>query len=152
MARHIFDPSDESVKANKYFRKDSYLIAYFGDYTFAWNEASQIKPFLEHFSPMEKQRNSEDFHHAITYALDEVSRRVVFGLACPCLSEQVYAKLKTQIFNNAGIRKESSRRNGRDSSLGISSFAPVKLVKYIKELAQFPYGGDDRLELVMAKA
>ncbi|KAH7513012.1 hypothetical protein FEM48_Zijuj12G0151200 [Ziziphus jujuba var. spinosa] len=148
----IFDASDASVKAKKYFRKDSSLIAYFGDCTFAWNEASRIKPFLEHFSVMEKQSNSEDFHHAITCALDEVSRRVEFGLACPCLCEEVHAKLKTQVIINAGIRKESSRRHGGDSSLGIASFEPVKLVKYIKELACMPYGGDNRLELVIAKA
>lgn len=148
----IFDPSDASVKAKKYFKKDSYLIAYFGDCTFAWNEASRIKPFLEHFSQMEKQSNTVDFHDAITCALDEVSRRVEFGLACPCLSEEVYAKLKTQIIVNSGICKESSRRDGGDSSLSVASFEPVKLVKYIKELAQLPYGSENRLEFVMAKA
>lgn len=148
----IFDHSDSSEKAKKYFRKDSYLIAYYGDCTFAWNEASRIKPFLENFSQMEKQSSSEDFHHAITCALDEVSRRVEFGLACPCLSKEVYAKLKTQIIVNSGICKESSRRDGGDRSLSVASFEPVKLIEYIKELAQFPFGSKNRLEFVMAKA
>ncbi|KAF3442092.1 hypothetical protein FNV43_RR16008 [Rhamnella rubrinervis] len=148
----IFDPSDSSVKAKKYFKKDTHLIAYFGDCTFAWNEASSIKPFLEHFSQMEKQSNTEDFHDAITCALDEVSRRVEFGLACPCLSEEVYAKLKTQIIVNSGICKESSRRDGGDSSLSVASFKPVRLVEYIKELAQLPCGSGNRLEFVVAKA
>ena len=148
----IFDPSDSSDKAKKYFRKDGYLIAYFGDQTFAWNEEARIKSFRGHFSQMEKQSNKEDFHYAVVCALEEISRRVEFGLACSCTSEEVYAKLRTQIIANAGIREESSRRVGGDYSLTADSFEPVELVNYIKELAQSPRGEANRLELVIARA
>ncbi|XP_050242879.1 PWWP domain-containing protein 2-like isoform X3 [Quercus robur] len=148
----IFDPSDSSDKAKKYFRKDGYLIAYFGDQTFAWNEEARIKSFRGHFSQMEKQSNKEEFHYAVVCALEEISRRVEFGLACSCTSEEVYAKLRTQIIANAGIREESSRRVGGDYSLTADSFEPVELVNYIKELAQSPHGEANRLELVIARA
>ncbi|KAK7834964.1 PWWP domain-containing protein 2 [Quercus suber] len=148
----IFDPSDSSDKAKKYFRKDGYLIAYFGDQTFAWNEEARIKSFRGHFSQMEKQSNKEEFHYAVVCALEEISRRVEFGLACSCTSEEVYAKLRTQIIANAGIREESSRRVGGDYSLTADSFEPVELVNYIKELAQSPRGEANRLELVIARA
>lgn len=148
----IFDPLASSEKAKKYFKKDSYLIAYFGDKTFAWNEVSRIKPFRSHFSQMEKQSTMEEFRYAVECALEEVSRRVEFGLVCSCISDEVYAKLKTQIIVNAGITEESSRRHGGDNSLNATSLEPVELLKYIKALAQLPYGGADRLELVIAQA
>lgn len=148
----ICDPSASSEKANKYFKKGTYLIAYFWDQTFAWNEAPKIKPFLKHFSQMEKQSDIEEFQDAIACALDEVSRRIEFGLACSCISKDVYSKLKTQIISNAGIREEASRRDGGDSSLSAASFEPVKLIRFIKEMAQFPYSRADRLELVTSRA
>lgn len=146
----IFDPSDASEKAKKYFKRNSYLIAYFGDQTFAWNEASTIKPFRSHFSQMEKQNNSEEFHYAIDCALDEISRRIEFGLACPCISE--FGKNNTQLIVNAGIREDSSRRVGGDSFTSADAFEPTKLVDYVKTLGQLPFGEVDRLEIVTAKA
>lgn len=148
----IFDPSASSKQAKKYFKKRSYLIAYFWDCTFAWNEASQIKPFWENFSQMEKQSNMEEFQDAVACALDEVSRRVEFGLACSCICKEVYAKLKTQTIINAGINEEASRRDGGDSSLSAESFEPLKLIKFVKQAAKLPFGRADRLELVTSRA
>ncbi|KAL0333338.1 UNVERIFIED_CONTAM: hypothetical protein Sangu_1490000 [Sesamum angustifolium] len=92
----IFAPSAASDKAIKYFKRETYLIAYFGDQTFAWNEESKIKPFRMHFSQMEKQSNADGFRHAVVCALNEVARRVEFGLLCPCLPPQVREKVKLQ--------------------------------------------------------
>ncbi|KAM5559893.1 PWWP domain-containing protein 5-like [Rosa sericea] len=149
----ICDPSAASELAKKCFKRGSYLIAYFGDQTFAWNEAPKIKPFLEHCSKMEKQSDMEEFQKAVDCALDEVSRRVEFGLACSCIFKREYARLKTQKIINAGIRKEAaSRRDGGDSSLSAAFFEPAKVIKFIKKLAQLPYGKADRLELVTSLA
>ncbi|XP_062006366.1 uncharacterized protein LOC133723533 [Rosa rugosa] len=148
----ICDPSASSKLAKKYFKKHSYLIAYFWDCTFAWNEAPQIKPFRENFSQMEKQSNMEEFQNAVACALDEVSRRVEFGLACSCISKEVYAKIKTQTIINAGIKEAACRRDGGDSSLGAASFVPLKLINFAKEAAKLPFGRADRLELVTSRA
>ncbi|XP_022767403.1 uncharacterized protein LOC111311873 [Durio zibethinus] len=149
----IFDHSAATSKANKYFKKNCYLIAYYGDQTFAWNEASRVKPFRRHFSHMEKQNNMEEFHHAVDCALDEVSRRVEFGLACSCISEEAYAQVKTQIIVNAGIREESSRRDGGDRFSSAASFDPFELVETIKALALLPsYGEVDRLQFTTSQA
>ena len=148
----IFDPLDSSEKAMKYFKKDSFLIAYFGDQTFAWNEVTQLKPFRAHFSQMEKQINLEAFHHAVDCALDEVARRVVFGLTCSCVSEEVRRKIKTQTIVNAGIQKKSSRRDGGDRYLNASSFEPAELLNYMKILAQSSCDEVDRLEFVISQA
>ncbi|KAK9282993.1 hypothetical protein L1049_011220 [Liquidambar formosana] len=148
----IFDPSDSSEKAMKYQKKDCFLVAYFGDRTFAWNEASLLKPFRTHFSMIEKQNNSEAIINAVNCALEEVSRRVELGLACSCIPKDTYDKIKFQIVENTGIRQESSRRDGVDESASANSFEPDKFIEYIKALAQLPTGGADRLDLVIAKA
>ncbi|KAK5835826.1 hypothetical protein PVK06_011536 [Gossypium arboreum] len=148
----IFDPSDASEKAMKYQKKDSFLVAYFGDRTFAWNESSVLKPFRTHFSEIVKQSNLESFENAVNCALEEFSRRVELGLACPCMPKDAYDKIKFQKVENAGVREESSLRDGIDVSLSASSFEPDKLIDYMKALAESPSSGADRLDLVIAKA
>ncbi|XP_022765322.1 uncharacterized protein LOC111310282 [Durio zibethinus] len=148
----IFNPSDASEKAVKHHKKDSFLVAYFGDRTFAWNEASLLKPFRTHFSQIEKQSNSESFQNAVNCALEEVSRRVELGFACSCILQDAYDKIKFQKVENTGVRQESSLRDGVDISLSASSFEPDKLVDYMKALAESPSGGADRLDLGIAKA
>ncbi|OVA09923.1 PWWP domain [Macleaya cordata] len=148
----IFNSSDASERAMKYHKKDNFLVAYFGDQTFAWNEASAMKPFRTHFSQMEKQNSLESFRVAIDGALDEVRRRVELGMACSCTPEAAYAKVKSQVIENHGIREEARRRDGLDKNLSGTSFQPDDLVQYIKELALYPRGGGDRLELAIARA
>ncbi|KAL0402438.1 UNVERIFIED_CONTAM: hypothetical protein Slati_4273700 [Sesamum latifolium] len=148
----IFDPADASEKAVKYYKKDSYLVAYFGDRTFAWNDASLLKPFGSHFSQIEKQSNSEAFQDAVNCALEEVSRRVELGLACSCIPKDAYNKIETQVVDNTGIREESSRRYGVDQSSEASNFEPDKLLEYIRDLAPRASFGADRLDLVIAQA
>nr|AFN53712.1 late embryogenesis abundant group 1 [Linum usitatissimum] len=43
----------------------------------------------------QKNSNMEDFHDAVDDALDEVSRRVEFGLSCPCVAE--HSRIRTQL-------------------------------------------------------
>ncbi|GFY84583.1 Tudor/PWWP/MBT superfamily protein [Actinidia rufa] len=148
----IFDPADASEKATKYHKKEGFLVAYFGDRTFAWNDASLLKPFWTNFSQIEKQSNSEVFQNAVSCALEEVSRRVELGLACSCIPKDTYDKIESQIIENTGIHQDSSRRRGMDKSTGASSFKPDKLVEYIRALAQSPAAGAGRLDLVLAKA
>ncbi|KAF9676727.1 hypothetical protein SADUNF_Sadunf08G0033000 [Salix dunnii] len=148
----IFDPSDASEKAMKYNKKDCYLVAYFGDRTFAWNEASLLKPFTSHFSQVEKQSNSEVFQNAVDCALEEVSRRVELGLACSCVPKDAYDEIKIQVVESAGIRVGASARDGVDKDTSADLFQPDKLVGYLKALAQSPASGANRLELVIAKS
>ncbi|GLT70084.1 hypothetical protein SLA2020_421840 [Shorea laevis] len=146
----IFDPSDASEKAMKYNKKESFLVAYFGDRTFAWNEASLLKPFRTHFSQIEKQSNLEAFQNAVDCALEEVSRRVEWGLACSCIPKDVYEKIRFRIVENAGVR--DGVKDSSDRSLSAISFEPKKFVDYIKALAESSSVGGDRLDLVIAKA
>ncbi|XP_073305260.1 uncharacterized protein [Primulina huaijiensis] len=148
----VFDPADASERAVKYYKKDSYLVAYFGDRTFAWNDASVLKAFRSHFSQIDKQSNSEAFQNAVDCALEEVARRVELGLACSCVPEDAYDKIKTQIVENTGIHEESSLRTGVDQSARPSAFEPDKLLDYVRDLAARASSGIDRLDYVIARA
>ncbi|XP_071685769.1 uncharacterized protein [Rutidosis leptorrhynchoides] len=148
----IFDPSDASEKAMKHHKKDCFLVAYFGDRTCAWNESTALKPFRSTFSQIANRTNSEAFNNAVHCALQEVSRRVELGLACSCIPREIYENIKCQIVENAGIKQESSKRQGIDKSASVNSFEPDKLVDYVRLLAKFPYGESDKMELTMAIA
>ncbi|KAI3822611.1 hypothetical protein L1987_10206 [Smallanthus sonchifolius] len=144
----IFDPSSSTDKAKKYSNKKGFLVGYFGDQTFAWNKPSNLKPFRKNFCKLEKQSNSKAFFHAVDCALDEVSRRVDFGLACSCLSKEVYDKVKSQVFVSYGIREEASKIDGGDRFSTVSTFKPVKVVQSVQELAREHFDGFSRLEVL----
>ncbi|XP_031119713.1 uncharacterized protein LOC116022939 isoform X2 [Ipomoea triloba] len=148
----IFDPADASEKAVRYYKKGCFLVAYFGDRTFAWNDATVLKPFWSHFSQIEKQSNSETFQNAVRGALDEVSRRIELGLACSCIPKSSYNKIACQVVENTGIREESSRRYGVDKSTGVKSFTPDKVLLFLRGVARSPTCGADQLDLVIARA
>lgn len=145
----IFDPADASKLASKYRKKDAFLIAYYGDKTFAWCDYSQLKPFYPHFSQLEKLCNSETFSKGINDILMEVSRRIVLGMACSCLRMEEYSNIKYQKIENAGIRGGNIEAV-LDKSHIIGYFQPDKLVEYIKTLSLFPNGEVDKLEFTTA--
>nr|VDD18133.1 unnamed protein product [Brassica oleracea] len=150
----FLDSSVASKKAKKHFKKGAFLVAYFGDCSFAWNDASKIKPFRQHFSQMVEQSDSPEFRNAVGCALEEVSRRVEFGLSCGCVSQEAYERVKTQSVMNAGIREESRVRYGGDEASSAGLFEPAKLVEYMKRLACCPRydESDDKLVFVSNRA
>lgn len=148
----IFEPSSASEKAMEHMKKNSYLIVYFGDQTFAWNEALMIRPFHMYFSQMEKQSKGETFRYAVDNALNEVSRRIELGLACRCLKEEVISSIDSQEVVSAGVEEQSSRICGTDSFSTAVSFFPDSFLNYVKSLAEAPNGAIDRLEYVKARA
>ncbi|KAI3918014.1 hypothetical protein MKW92_023511 [Papaver armeniacum] len=150
----IFDPQAASKLGKKHQKHDRkrLLVAYFGDQTFAWNVASSLKPFEANFSQMERQTDMEEFRFAIGSALDEISRRVQRGLLCSCVPDEACSEIKSQIITNAGIRAESSRRDGVDKNMGAATFEPGKVVENIKNFALNPLGGCDKMENVVTRA
>ncbi|CAN1257937.1 PWWP domain-containing protein 2 [Linum perenne] len=148
----IFDPADASEQALRYQKKDSFLVAYFGDRTFAWNEPHLLKPFRSHFSQSEKQSNSEAFQNAVDSALEEVSRRVELGLACSCVPSEDRYKIELELVGNAGIQEEAVERGDVDISRTADMFKPANLINYVKSLAQSPVAGADRVDLVILRS
>ncbi|CAO2824238.1 unnamed protein product [Amaranthus hypochondriacus] len=148
----IFEPGDASDKARKYSKSKGYLVGYFGDQTFAWNSEAKLKSFAPNFSQMVKQTNMEAFHHAVGCVLDEISRRVEFGLSCRCIVDEVYNRLKTQVVENTGIREKSRIQEGGDRFFSASSFEPTNFLGNVKDLALGSCNNVDRLERVVARA
>ncbi|CAI9766303.1 unnamed protein product [Fraxinus pennsylvanica] len=148
----ICEPSAASEGLMKYFKKDSYLVSYFGGLKLAWNEASKVRPFQMYFSQMEKRSKTEAFCHAVNCASDEFARRVQLGLSCPCLPQVVNDEIESKVAANVGIKKGWSRRDGRDGFSSTVSFLPAEVVQHLKSLAEAPLSRTDRLEFVMIKA
>ncbi|KAF5770347.1 putative non-specific serine/threonine protein kinase [Helianthus annuus] len=136
----IIDPAALTDKAMKHLKKDGFVIAYFGDQKFAFNELRDVKPFRVNFCKMESQCSDEAFVRAVNHALREAARRVECGLTCLCVSEEVYKEVKSQIIVNSGIRKESSRIDGGDRFSTLDSFNPAKTVDFLQDLAKDPLG------------
>ncbi|KAG6485885.1 uncharacterized protein LOC122008330 [Zingiber officinale] len=147
----IFDPFDASEMASNNRKKDHYLVAYFGDKTFAWCDDSQLKPFQKHFSQLANQNSMDVFLTAKNAALQEVSRRVDLGMACPCFRDEGYARLRDSKFENAGVR-EGTTNYAVDRSWIASSFDPLRLIGSIRALARSLNEGVDKLELVIFKS
>lgn len=141
----IFDSCDASQRAIKCKKKDSFLVAYFGDQTFAWNNASSLKHFESHFSLMEKQTNSQPFCTAVDSALNELGTRLVLGMLCPCTPNHLFKS--SHLFHNAGIRTPASSPPTPNSK---PSFHPAKLLNLLKTLATNPLAAPDRLQLKIA--
>jgi hypothetical protein len=90
--------------ALKHRKKGSHLVAYFGDSTFAWCDESQLKPFVTNYSRMEKQSSSDAFVGSVNNALEELSRRVLSGLSCSCLPEELADNGMSYTVDNAGLK------------------------------------------------
>ncbi|KAL8504547.1 hypothetical protein ACS0TY_015927 [Phlomoides rotata] len=148
----IFSPLSSSGEAAMNLKKGTYLIAYFGDGTYAWIKESKIKPFGMHFSKMSKQSDSDFFCHAVQCALNETARRVEFGLSCPCLPLEVRDVIKFQEIENTGIMEISSRRAGGHILSGAATFSPGDLLQSLDSLARHPWSKPDRLQFTIEKA
>ncbi|KAG0483633.1 hypothetical protein HPP92_011717 [Vanilla planifolia] len=147
----IFHPSFASELAFKHHKHGHFLVAYFGDKTFAWNDESRLKAFESCFSQMAKQSSMDAFLNAVDDALQEVEKRIEIGLSCGCITNEYIAVLKSHQVENAGIR-EGTCYPIVDSCIALNSFEPNGLLQYVQALALLPYGGFDKLELVQAKA
>ncbi|CAN6332782.1 unnamed protein product [Urochloa humidicola] len=145
----IFDPSDASELALKHQKKGSHLVAYFGDNTFAWCDESQLKPFVTNYSQMEKQSTSDAFVGSVNNALEELSRRILSGMSCSCLPEELADNGMSYTVDNAGLKDGVTCSTVNRPEI-LNCFSPDKLLHYIKELALFPGQGGDLLELVIA--
>uniref|UniRef100_A0ACD5TG35 Uncharacterized protein n=1 Tax=Avena sativa TaxID=4498 RepID=A0ACD5TG35_AVESA len=145
----IFDPSNASELALKHQKKGCRLVAYFGDNSFAWCDESQLKPFVTNYSQMEKQSSSDAFVGSVNYALEELSRRILSGMSCSCLPEELSDNGMSYMVENAGLKDGVTCSSVNRSEI-LTCFSPESLLHYIKSLALFPGQGGDLLELVIA--
>ncbi|KAJ4753950.1 Tudor/PWWP/MBT superfamily protein [Rhynchospora pubera] len=144
----IFDPSLASEAAVKIKKDDHFLVAYFGDNTFGWNEASSLKPYQMAFHQMEKQVGIEAFVRGVSSSLAEVSRRIELAVSCNCIDRK---SLTEQLVDSAGII-DGTRLPDVDSSVILESFNVERLMEYVHEVAVYGSENVNRLELVLARA
>ncbi|KAK3135346.1 hypothetical protein QOZ80_5BG0417850 [Eleusine coracana subsp. coracana] len=145
----IFDPSNASELALNHKIEGNYLVAYFGSDTFAWRDESQLMPFIANYAHMEKQCSSDDFIDAVNHALEELSRRILLGMSCSCLSDELSDSGMIHLVDNQGLRDGVTCSTANKAEV-LKFFHPDNLFHYVKSLALFPGQGGDLLELVVA--
>uniref|UniRef100_A0A0D9WHF4 PWWP domain-containing protein n=1 Tax=Leersia perrieri TaxID=77586 RepID=A0A0D9WHF4_9ORYZ len=145
----IFDTSDASELALRHHKKGSHLVAYFGGDTFAWCDESQLKPFMANYSEMVNQSNSDAFISSVNIALEEISRRILSGMCCPCLREEFSDNGMSYMVEHPGLRDGVTCSRVTQAEI-LECFSPENLLTYIKTLALFPGQGGALLDLVIA--
>ncbi|KAL6841376.1 hypothetical protein ACP4OV_028894 [Aristida adscensionis] len=145
----IFDPSDASELALKHQIDGNRLVAYAGDGTFAWCDESQLLPFMTNYAHMEKQSSSDEFVNAVNHALEELSRRILSGMGCPCLPEDISDSGMSYTVDNSGLREGVPCSTVNRAEV-LNYFRPENLLQYVGSLAFSPGQGGDLLELVIA--
>lgn len=132
----IYDSSDASEIAAKYSRKNRFLVAYFGDGTFAWCHPSQLKPFEENFEQMSQQSNLKSFVNAVDWALHEFCRVVESGMTCSCVPKENLVGLSKPMAVNGGIKEGVFVPDGGIGKHSIAQFEPRMLLANLKNIAQ----------------
>ncbi|XP_078159799.1 uncharacterized protein LOC144555372 isoform X1 [Carex rostrata] len=144
----IYDPSLASEVALKIKKEDHFLVAYFGDKTFAWNDATALKPYMTSFPKMEKQSSVETFVRGVDSSLAEISRRIEVALSCKCSDRKF---LNEQLVDNAGII-DGTHVPDVDNLVILRSFKVERLMEYVQEVTVIGSENMNRLEFVMARA
>ncbi|ONK67833.1 uncharacterized protein A4U43_C05F4260 [Asparagus officinalis] len=126
--------------------EDLFLVAFFGDRTFAWLPESQLKHLQENFSKMVKKSRAVSFVKGVDEILEEVSTHVKLGMTCECFVDETYTDLKKERVDNSGIRRRTSRPPV-DRSIIVNTFQPNSLLEQLRVYAQCPLGQFNRLEL-----
>ena len=132
----IYDPSYASEYAAKIKTKDRYLVAYFGDRTFAWCAPSQLKPFEEYFNEMSKQSSMKTFLSAVQQATDEIGRLLELKMICSCVPKENQTGLDQPLAANAGIKKGVLAPEGDTRKLSGVLTEPSELLAELKLVAQ----------------
>lgn len=132
----IYDSSDASDVAMNYSKKGRFLVAYFGDATFAWCLPSQLLPFLEHFE-LTRECSSNNHLSAVADAADEIGRLVDWGMTCSCVPEENRKGLARSPVVNDGIKPGVLAPMGRHTGLIFSfKYGSSDMFKTVGDIAK----------------
>ncbi|KAH0725702.1 hypothetical protein KY284_001567 [Solanum tuberosum] len=119
-------------------RDGSVLVAFYGDYSYAWLDHNQIIPFEPHFEEKSNKSKIQTFFVAVEEAIDELKKRAVLGLTCSCLGnfqptriEGLY-KVDVSGYAPGTIYSSKQIKKSRDG------FHPHGMFSFVKKLAMSP--------------
>ncbi|OMO69611.1 Tudor/PWWP/MBT superfamily protein [Corchorus olitorius] len=132
----VYDPSDASDYAVKVRQKGRFLVAYFGDSSFAWCHPSQLKPFEENFEEMSKLSSSKNFLNAVQTSVDEIGRLLELKMTCFCVPKENCIGRDRPLAANAGIKKGALVPEGGIGKLSIGVLEPKEVLDKLKHIAE----------------
>ncbi|KAL9253371.1 PWWP domain-containing protein [Drosera capensis] len=109
------------------------LVAYFGDFSFAWCSPDQLIPFAENFEELRRKSSFKDFVNAVDAALDEFGRLIELEMACPCVSKS--NERSRQLVINAGIIEGTYMQVGGLDKFSISQVQPAEVLGNLRHIA-----------------
>ncbi|XP_055818300.1 PWWP domain-containing protein 1-like isoform X2 [Solanum dulcamara] len=119
-------------------RDGSVLVAFYGDYSYAWLDHNQIIPFEPHFDEKSNKSKIQSFIMAVEEAIDELKKRAVLGLTCFCQGnfqptriEGLY-KVDVSGYTPGTIYSSKQIKKSRDG------FRPHVMFSFVKKLAMSP--------------
>ncbi|XP_060197791.1 PWWP domain-containing protein 4-like isoform X2 [Lycium barbarum] len=119
-------------------RDGSVLVAFYGDFEYAWLDNDQIIPFEPHFEEKSNKSKIQTFIVAVEEAIDELKKRAALGLTCFCQGSSQPTRI-------AGLYEVDV--SGYDSGAIYSSkqikkcrggFQPHEMFSFVKKLAMSP--------------
>nr|XP_043614230.1 uncharacterized protein LOC122586292 [Erigeron canadensis] len=128
----IYDPSDASEYAVSIKRRGHLLVVYFGDGSFSWCKASQLKAYIDDFQEMSNKSDSKNFVTAVKKSLEQVSKHVRAELMCKC---QPVCPTDNVNEGNSGIKKGVAVPKGNTIKVLIDRMQPVELLSMLKNFA-----------------
>ncbi|KAI3825690.1 hypothetical protein L1987_07251 [Smallanthus sonchifolius] len=99
-------------------REDDCLVRCFGNGSYVWCSACEVKPFVGYFERLPTQSKGKKFLDALDKAMVELGHRVKTKFTCSCFS-----KIKME-------------KDGGFSDLSVNRFEPAMFLVYIKDLAR----------------
>ncbi|KAL5080023.1 hypothetical protein RYX36_008444, partial [Vicia faba] len=133
----VYDPSDASDFALKLKQKNRFLVAYFGDGTFAWCHPSQLKPFKENFDDMVKQSGTKSFTNAVQEAVDEVGWVLAMKMSRPfVVAEETESEFAPLSAKNSGIKEGVFVPESGIERLLAVAIEPAELLSQVKQIAE----------------
>ncbi|KAL9255335.1 PWWP domain-containing protein [Drosera capensis] len=130
----IYDSSSASDYALSLNRdQGQVLVAYFGDFSFAWCSPDQLKPFAENFEELWRKSNLKAFVNSVDAALDEFGRLIELEMVCPCVSKS--NERSRQLVINAGIKEGTYMQVGGLDKFLISQVQPAQVLGHLRHIA-----------------
>lgn len=132
----VYNPTDASDYAVKMRQKGRFLVAYFGDSSFAWCLPSQLRPFEENFEDMSKLSSSKNFVNAVQTSVDEIGRLVESNMTCSCIPKENCIGLDRPLATNAGIKEGVLVPEGGIGKVSVGLFEPKEVLGKLKQISQ----------------
>eukprot|EP00252_Welwitschia_mirabilis_P017724 TRINITY_DN3930_c0_g1_i1.p1 TRINITY_DN3930_c0_g1~~TRINITY_DN3930_c0_g1_i1.p1 ORF type:complete len:1318 (+),score=317.46 TRINITY_DN3930_c0_g1_i1:332-4285(+) len=142
----VYNPAFASATARRSAKPGHLLVAFFGDCSYGWFMESDMVHFEMDFRQKLGQSLAKSFLKAVEESVDEIGRRALLGLTCPCRNAGMfrpanvkgYLKVRVEGYGAPGIYSEKQIDAAR------KSFDPGRMLELIRQMAVSPLSNENQ--------